>query len=922
MDRIQTHIGPPVLATKLVRPHVSDDLLIRPRLLDLLSLGLDCKLIFVSAQAGAGKTSLVAEWLSRFGCPDKEQAGRQGNGRAFSERFRTTWLSLDEYDSDLATFLGYFGAAVETLFPNALPMTRSLLNEPQLPPIEYLANTLINEILAISEKFILVLDDYHNINNKVVHRFMSRFIVNVPDPMILVIVSRRDPPFPFARLRSQQRLVEVRTGDLHFTRDEAREFFKRTVADALPAETVDSVIERMEGWATGLRMVAISLSHHGDDVDLLSALQTSERQVMNFLVDEVLEQLSEETQRFLLRVAVLERFSAPLCDALRGDGEHLEFSQEILDKLERDNLTTGLLDDEPGWYRFCQLFRELLLFRLHSRFGDGGTMALHARASAWFKENGYVQDAIEHAIAASEFGLAAEFVEQGRNTLMNREEWQTLEKWLGMLPVGVVQQHPALLLARAWTHHRHLNVAAARSVLEKVERLMDGETEALEEQSELQLRGEMEALWSEQWFWKNDCRRSMVCARQAMSLLSEESKYARGVSLIYLARGLRMTGEGAQALRVLNQALEYGDEQSGSLLVALLGIHLMNGELDELTRLAEHVIRSGEKRRWTSTIYWVHLGFGIACYEQNKLDDAVRHFEKVVNERQDASLSALHNGFIGLALACQALGHLEEADLAFEELQDLAMETRNTLHQLEVKHFRARLSLLRGDLGAASHILQCDEMGQLFAAPFFLEVPPVTRARVLIARGTASGKLEAVEIAQGLLKSAETTHNTRRIIELLALLAVAEDALCRRQVALDYLRRAIVMAAPGRLVRTFVDYGRPVAGLLHTLASEGQNLEYVRALLSVFPRERATTGQLSVLRLPGQEVQIEPLTERESEVLALLGERLSNKEIAVELTVSPLTVRKHASNIYHKLHVNSRRQAVTVARQLGILPTG
>ena len=909
----------PILAAKLARPHVSDDLLVRTRLLDLLSSGLDRKVILVSAQAGAGKTSLVADWLSRLeGLPEEQTT--DANVHSSLEHHHASWLSLDEYDSDLVTYLTYFLAAVESLFPDATPTTRALLKESKLPPSQYLANALINELSAITEKFVLVLDDYHNVSDKVVHRFMSRLIVNVPAVMTLVVVSRRDPPIPVARLRAQQHLVELRTRDLRFSREEARAFFQHAVASNLPAGAVDGVAKRTEGWATGLRMVAVSLRQRSDEVDFLNALQSSERQVTDFLVDEVLAKLPEEIQLFLLKSSVLDRFCAPLCDALQDDDRRPGHSQQILDRLVQGNLFTRALDDEHGWYRFHELFRDLLSLRLHWKYGDKEITTLHIRASEWFRQNGYIGEAFDHAIAANATDLAADFVEEYRHGLMNREEWPTLDKLLGTLPERVIRLRPALLLARAWTYHRHLSINAVRAFLEEVERLLGEGAEALEEQEERQLRGELNALWSEQWFWRNDGRRSITYAREALELLPEEDAYARGVSLVYLASSLRLNGDDAEALRILNQALEFGAEHSGSLLIAVLGIHLINGELDELNRLANHVIRISQKERWRGTIAWAHHCLGIACYEQNDLEKAIGHFTKVVHNCQAASLSALHNSLVGLVLASQTLNRVEEADLAFEELQALATTTRNSLHLLEMRYLWARLALIRGEVGTATRSLPDGEIDHPFLAPFFLEIPPVTRARVLLAEGTDWGKLEARKIALGLLNSAEATHNTRRIIETLALLSLVEDALGRRRAALDHLRRAVTMAVHGRFVRTFVDYGRPMAGLLYALAAEGPESEYVRALISVFPREQADSGKPRVLRLPGQEIQIEPLTERETEVLVLLGWRYSNKEIAKELNISPLTVKKHASNIYRKLHVKNRRQAVTVARQLGILP--
>jgi len=470
------------LQTKLQRPRVDDDLVSRPRLLEQTNRGLERPLTLVSAPAGFGKTTLLSAWL-------------QG------QDIHSSWISLDENDDDLGIFLRYFAASIERVFPNACENILPLLNAPLLPPKEYLAAELVNELAALPEEFVLVLDDYHFIQAETIHQMLTTLICNMPSQVHLMIATRKDPPFPLSLLRGRKQVLEIRAVDLRFTPEEAKAYLEGVLGEEVELIAVSSLTSSAEGWITGLRLAALSMQGQADlkiSVDTLAGSSTY--YVREYLFNEVFSRQPQDIQDFLLQTSILNRFCSELCDAVIGTST----SHALLEKIRHPNLFLVYLDAERKWNRYHHLFRDMLRQRMKRTFGQEKINELHRRASAWHGKEGMIEQALNHALAAGDTAGAVQLIENSRHELLNSEDWSTLERWLNKLSDEVVSERPELLLARAWTFELRYQAAMISPILQEVETLLSAEdtvwTDAMVQDS----RGEISALKSCIYFMKDE----------------------------------------------------------------------------------------------------------------------------------------------------------------------------------------------------------------------------------------------------------------------------------------------------------------------------------------------------------------------------------------------------------------------------------
>ncbi|HSR34033.1 MAG TPA: AAA family ATPase, partial [Anaerolineae bacterium] len=506
-----------ILTTKLYRPRISGELVARPRLVERLEARRDRPLTLVSAPAGYGKTTLVSDWLEACDCP-------------------TAWLSLEEDDNDLVRFLTYLLAAVETMFPNAVTETRSLLDAAGMPPPLVLSRGLINELDRVECPFILVLDDYHHIDDVSVHDLLNELLTHPPPPMHLVLISRTDPPLNLAQLRARRQVTEVRTNELRFTKAETAAFVQQEMGMPVDDRAVTALLQRMEGWVTGLRLLTLSLRHRGS-VDISPArLSGNVSYVMDYLVAEVLDNQPPAIYDCLLRTAILDRISAPLCEAVCFDEAETPGSsfgtarsevdaggmsgQAFVAWLLENNPFLVRLDDSGEWYRYHHLLRELLQSRLEQRLGVDGIAALHRRASAWFARNHLMDEALHHALAAGEPEAAVHLVAQHRHNLIDREQWQRLERWLRLFDQATIEARAELSIIEAWVHNVHGRWPEELATLARVEMLLAG-TEMAPEVAD-PIRGEINLLRANLLGWSYDGLQVLHHAERALELLPRQ----------------------------------------------------------------------------------------------------------------------------------------------------------------------------------------------------------------------------------------------------------------------------------------------------------------------------------------------------------------------------------------------------------------
>jgi LuxR family maltose regulon positive regulatory protein len=885
-----------------------ENLVARPRLLDRLQdclkqngssadTGFARKLILVSAPAGYGKTTLLGQWLEV--CPHP-----------------LAWYSLDTGDSDLNVFLSYLTGVIRTVYSEACASTFSLLQSPQMQPIDYLANTLTNELIELPGKLVLALDDFHRIEGDAVPDFVSRLLEHLPEQVCLVIATRQDPILPLIRLRASGEMIELRMADLCFSHPEIQAFLDVSISPGLSPQAVKTLETRTEGWIVGLRLAALSMQGAADPEAFADAFGASgHRYVMDYLVDQVLSLQTPEIREFLLQTAILDRFCVPLCDAVLAR----QNNQSILDELEHTNLFLVPLDIEGKWFRYHHLFQELLAHRLQTQSAHDEIAALHSRASTWFAENEFIEEALIHALAAGDEIGAARLVETNYRLVVNRGQWSRLQRWVDHLPESLIAARPGLSLAHCWCLHKAFKLEATVPVFELAASLLETPEFSVEldidEDEQRYLLGEINGLRSQVFYFVGEHQLGRIHAEQSLEQLSPAFSYGISGARLYLTLHLHVLGQHEDALQQLNQSIRaqpQGSPFSMHLYNGLCYIHRALADFHQLFQASQEYLLAAQKADILESVAFAHYQLGVAYYEWNELETAQSHLEENLTLRFHAHKISYHSSLQVLALVYLKQKQTEKLQKLIWTMQELEGQTENHLLIDGIHSFQAQLALHQGDYDAADHLSLVAYNGVPLGPMLLFEIPAITRAKVLIAQATLQSLQEALELLDELLAQAQNTHYVWREIEILALQALALNAQGHTEAALSRLEQAVTLAQPGRLVRTFVDLGPTLVGLLRRLDGRGIAKPYLNRLLKAFDVELDTFPQGLNANF------IEPLTERELEILALLGERLTNQEIAQRLVISPKTVKRHASNIYQKLGVSNRREATDRARELGI----
>ena len=908
----------PILLTKLHRPPIGATHLHRDHLLDRLSQARHRPLALVSAPAGYGKSTLVSCWLEACDVPG-------------------AWVSLDRDDSDPRIFLSYFVTAIQRLFPAACTETLSMLGIDPLPPVSLLARSLINELDRIEKAFILVLDDFHLIQDKIIHELVAELLHHPSAYMHLVLIARRDPPLQLTALRAKGQMIEMRTRDLRFSLEETLAFLQQTTG--APVDSADAAIleEKTEGWVTGLRLAALSMRGHKDLKRSLSGLPVQNRYVMDYVVTEILSHQPPAVQEYLLKTSVLSRFCAPLCDAVshsdaESGGSGLD-GREFLELLENANLFVIPLDDDQEWLRYHHLFQTQLQHQLKKRLNAKEIGRLHKRASAWFADNGYIEEALSHAHEIGDKEAAARLVKQHRHDTMNQEQWHRLNRWLQRFPADFIQQHPDLLLAKAWSYQRQARYSELFAILDGLE-----PTESISKKKSTDdsiFWGEVQALKSFQYYATARGELSATAAREALNRLPARYYSVRGVALRMLSAALQMQGEPGQARRVVLEALQQQEAASigaykTGLLAGLCFTSWIAADLTSLKQTAAQLLRHGQKHDLQESIAVGRFFTGIRHYQRNDLDQAERNLAPVVGTTTTGKLivptvvTYCQSSF-ALALTYQAMGRAKEASRVIESAIAYMLETGNADLLELCQVFRADLALLQGRVAEANLWARNNTPPPLAPAYRFF-TPPLTLPKVLLARRTAKSLGEADTLLCRMHDYYASIHSTRVLIDVLVLQARVHAARGDASQALEKLAEALALAEPGGFIRPFLDQGPEVADLLDRLVKQNPALPYARQILAAFGSGKAESfsrrsdddRDRSQSSFQGDPL-IELLTNREIEVLRMLAKGVSNQEIANSLFISPETVKRHLSNTYSKLAVKNRNQAVMVSKSIGIL---
>jgi LuxR family transcriptional regulator, maltose regulon positive regulatory protein len=907
-----------LLTTKLHLPRPRPGSVARPRLLERLTEGMERELMLVCTPAGFGKTTLLADWAAATGRP-------------------VAWLSLDEADNDPVRFWRHVAAALDRARPGVADRVAPLLQGLQSASFQAVAATLVNELAGVTEEVVLILDDYHLIEAPQVHQSLEFLLEHLPASLRLVLASRADPPLPLARLRARGHLAELRQRDLRFTPEEAAELLHIAVGRELPEGAVTALGDRTEGWAAGLQMASLSLQGHADPAGFVATFSGSHRYVLDFLAEEVLDRQPQPLREFLLETAVLERLCGPLCDAVTGRSN----SQALLEQAERANLFLIPLDEARGWWRYHQLFADLLRARLQ-RERPERVPALHQAAAGWCEEHGLVDDAIRHALAAGDATWAARLLERHFDALLRRSEVATLQRWLEALPVELVGSRPRLCLAQ--TH-----LAVSRGEVEAIERLLDDAERALHATGDepyepsvgragslvANLPAAIAVQRAAAAQFRGDAERTIVFARRALAELGEGERALDSAARWYLAVAEWLSGRPAAAERVFASGIARW-RAAGEPSLAAWGLYYFGqvqraqGHLGAALGTYKQALEMAGEPGGPTLLAAApaHAGLAEVAYQRDELEAALRHAtEGIALYRQLGYGLPLVTALATLARIRQAQGDRAGALEAIREAERVGLSPALVALLNPVPATRARLALAHGDIAEAARWVQARGLGPDDQPSYPREGEYLVLARVLLAQHTpdrALGLLERLHtaaVAQGRVAS---------VIEILTLQALARAAAGDERGALAALAEALTLAAPEGYLRVFVDEGAPMATLLGRLAAaqragrveivHGVPPDYLDRLTDAFAHDGVPIDQQRGRIAAAPPGLVAPLSARELEVLGLLAAGQSNPAIAEELVITLDTVKRHVTHILDKLGAANRTQAVTRARALGLLP--
>ncbi len=870
----------PLLTTKLRIPELCPNLLPRPHLLARLDEGLELgrRLTLVSAPAGFGKTNLLSEWAA-----------------SVEARESVAWLSLDHEDNSPTRFWAYVIAALQTVFAELGETSLALLRSADTPPIEVVLTPLLNELVDQPQRVVLVLDDYHLIYRDEIHNGIAFLIEHLPPQLHLVISTRADPSLPIVRLRARGQLTELRGDDLRFTSAESSSYLNSQMGLELAEADLKALDTRIEGWIAGLQLAAISMRGQADKHEFVVSFAGSPYYALEYLAEEVLGRLPVEVLGFLAQTSILTQLCASLCDRVTGRDD----SAAMLARLYRENLFVTALDYEHTWYRYHHLFADLLRDRLQQQLDEQATAGLHRRASLWHEENGYLQIAVGHAQAAGDMQRVADLAEQVAQASL-LDSWMTnLLVWLETLPENVLRSRLRLRIYQACALFFDGQNEACVTILEESRQAIRDLPHSAENDS---VREELSRLVE------------IAYAFVDVLALSLQGKLDQSLQVTLRARRLAEEAGNIYFLAHAYEGLALNQYHQGQLRAAAS----TSVQLVELAGGSLRETRPGQTLPIATAGY---LLLANICLDQDKLEEMQGYLARAFELcRASGGAKSLVETCVMQSRLQQAQGDLGAAYQSLSRAERAYHLKASRLTRFRLESQKARLDV---EAGALEDVLRW--IGGLGTAgagtestvpsPVILhEAAQLILARLYLAKREPGKALSVLEPIQS---PAEVGGRNRHLLEIYTLEALALQVLDRSQAALEHIGRALSLAEDEGFVRVFLDCafldkGVPMRHLLFQAAQAGVTPAFTGKLLVSFP-QAAKEVQEPAGGLP------EPLSKREIEVLELLARGLSNRQIAQHMTISLDTVKTHTGNIYGKLGVNNRTQAVIKARALGVV---
>lgn len=896
-----------VLNTKLHRPAIADDYVKRKEIIKYLDANFDKPLTLISAPAGYGKSIVASQWLEHTSCLH-------------------SWVSLDQEHSNLRMFLIYIHAAIEKIFPGSLDKIDGILNANELPPISIIAHTFINEVDLIEHDFILVLDDYNLIKDLQIHDFIDEILRFPPEHLHLLIIARKDPPLNLSILRINGRMNEIRMNNLCFSEPEVKELYKKILNVQISNQSVDNLLKKTEGWVVGLRLASVKISDARNADTFIKSVKNDDQLVSDFLISEVLSKQPENFKKLLVITSLLNRFNVELLDVVfekhTSDHKDVFSGSAFINEVINSNLFVISLDDAKTWFRYHHLFQGILHKQLSDFYSQKQIFEFHEKISAWFQKEGFVGEAIEHALKANSNKKAIAIIENEWVKVTNEFNWRVLESWLTYLPNMLVNTSISLLLMKAW-------IAQAKNKMQELSEII---------QRIIQLKADLSAV--DKGFlaffkgilnyYEGQADVAMKYFKEAIKLIPKQYLLIRSDIDFFGSLVGQMKGEPEISILPNNNNnksslfSKYGNSLNGSRkLVQEITIEMLEADLPKVQH--KMIAYFNQKRNVNNSNSLGEYFKGSRNYWASELTIAITEFENLINNRYYLNNRSIIDSFIGLALSQHYLNKPQEALESIKQMMAFAEEINEPEITKFAKSGQARIALLQRNVGGVKNWLNTTMQYDLKVnTAFWIDDPSITYCRVLIFKGDEESLKKSLELLDIYMRFADTIHNKVRKIEILVLKSVVNTKLDNKSEGLLNIYNALELVTPGGFVQLFVEFGDEILELLLKLKAKKQHLKIIDVIIGIVERKNSIFNSAKSKKQEGLKVVRktdldEIISSREVEVLNLVAKGLRNKEIAEILFVSDDTIKKHLYHIFQKMEVSNRTGLVSKAKELGMI---
>jgi LuxR family maltose regulon positive regulatory protein len=889
MEQYNTNI---LLRTKLQIPDLPSDYIYRPYLIEYLNEDIKRPLTLVSAGAGYGKSTLISSWTNTL-------------------PYKNCWLSIDENDNDIRTFLSYFIAAIQTQIPGFGKNIYRNIFSPNIHSLEILTNNLINDLSSLEDDVILILDDFQSITNFKITNLISNILKYPPDRFHLVIISRADPPLPLSKLRAANKMKDIRTSHLRLNTEETKLFSQNN----FEIEDIDSIIsivnDRFEGWVTGIRLLKIHLSYKDYNVNDFKQLIKNSRFSDTYFIDELIKHIDVETLNFLLQTSILQKINSNLSDYVLSAKDKTFNSKQIIKELLNKNLFLINLDNNDKWFRYHHLFQNALQEELKRTYDGEQITNIHKKAIEWYSNNQLYEDAFHHATQTNDINIIVEFVQTNIDIPLNKNRWFVLEKWLKHIPENIINDNPILLIAQIWIMHHKGVLWVIPKLITKVEKIRDNNIELFEE-----IKPQLVFFKAMINFWNANLNESLEQFDYVRKNITSDKLGTKSLSSIYYANASQMTGKGEEVYKEIQLEISRNNlhpDYKIILLASLVYIKLLNGDLYAAERITNRIRKISSATNNDFYVAWYEFFLGYISFQQYRQEQALSHFKNALEGVYLLNTHAPIDAFAGILLTLGNTNKKKEFEQIYNQLTSFVYEWNSPAYNTIAHSLKARLAIADNNLQKASeNIKKADMIFDSGILVFNIEVPRITFCKLLLAKNSYKKTHEAINKLTEILDFVFKINNIPQSIEVLVLLSVAYYKNNDLQLAIDSLTQAIKLAEKGHIIHPFIEQAENIIPLLLKIKSNDDNInDFISLLNNIISNNNNNIKKEASF--------IESLSNRELDVILLLAQRFSNKEIAEKLFISPTTVKKHTINIYQKLDVNKRLEAVARAKEIGII---